>query len=204
MEQSTHLCEVCGTPVAGRSDKRCCSAECKKQLKRQYDRERYSKNSDEVIARACAYQRENREWKQHYDREYRKTRDLKKHAAWNRKRSKENPDYGRMQSQKRYAKKKGNGSFLVTLRDLERLAARHEGLCAYCRGQFTDTNRREWDHVIPISRGGSHSIGNLVPACKSCNRAKSFKTLVEWRAGVFVNKPDTVRRRNAAATLAVL
>ncbi|WP_203620386.1 HNH endonuclease [Streptomyces sp. SID8499] len=36
------------------------------------------------------------------------------------------------------------------------------------------------DHVIPLSRGGQHAEGNLVPACKSCNSSKGDKLLIEW------------------------
>lgn len=42
------------------------------------------------------------------------------------------------------------------------------GLCAYCQSQpWVDI-----DHFIPTSRGGTHSPGNVVPACKSCNSSK--------------------------------
>jgi 5-methylcytosine-specific restriction endonuclease McrA len=37
------------------------------------------------------------------------------------------------------------------------------------------------DHVVPISRGGNHSIGNLVAACQLCNLSKSSKTIMEWK-----------------------
>jgi 5-methylcytosine-specific restriction endonuclease McrA len=35
--------------------------------------------------------------------------------------------------------------------------------------------------VIPIARGGKHSIGNLVVACKPCNSQKNKRTIQEWR-----------------------
>src|ERR1019366_2579273 len=37
--------------------------------------------------------------------------------------------------------------------------------CAYC-GTKTDL---EQDHVVPISRGGSNAIENILPSCPSCN-----------------------------------
>lgn len=50
---------------------------------------------------------------------------------------------------------------LVKKRDLSQ--------CQYC-GEFTDDG--ELDHVIPLSRGGTDAIDNLVWACKQCNRSK--------------------------------
>lgn len=43
-------------------------------------------------------------------------------------------------------------------------------------------NEFEPDHVIPLSRGGSNSITNVVPACKPCNSGKRDLLLSEWYA----------------------
>ncbi|MES2743949.1 MAG: HNH endonuclease [Bdellovibrionota bacterium] len=52
--------------------------------------------------------------------------------------------------------------------------------CYYCqipikREQVT------MDHIVPISRGGRSTAGNLVPACKNCNEQKRSLTAVEWQ-----------------------
>ena len=51
--------------------------------------------------------------------------------------------------------------------------------CVYC-------GKRTWeltcDHVVPVSRGGSSTLENLVTACLACNLAKATKTPEEWRA----------------------
>lgn len=39
------------------------------------------------------------------------------------------------------------------------------------------------DHVVPVSRGGWHAIGNILPACRSCNAKKQRRTIAEWRLG---------------------
>ncbi|WP_310582091.1 HNH endonuclease [Deinococcus sp.] len=36
------------------------------------------------------------------------------------------------------------------------------------------------DHVIPLSRGGAHSLENVVAACSSCNSSKNDKLPHEW------------------------
>ena len=51
--------------------------------------------------------------------------------------------------------------------------------CFYCG---TDGEFLTIDHCIPKSRGGSNSIANLVPACRSCNGSKQNMTLHEFRA----------------------
>jgi 5-methylcytosine-specific restriction endonuclease McrA len=45
-------------------------------------------------------------------------------------------------------------------------------LCAYC-GEAKPLQR---EHKIPIFRGGSNDISNIVPSCGLCNLRKGFKT----------------------------
>ena len=58
-----------------------------------------------------------------------------------------------------------------------RIFARDDFTCAYCgvRGE-----RMECDHIVPVSRGGSHDDENLTTACKPCNQSKRDKLLSEW------------------------
>lgn len=66
----------------------------------------------------------------------------------------------------------------VALRDWLRLIARQRGICAYCQQPTT-----EWhmEHVIPLSRGGRHAIGNIAATCPACNLSKHNSLLIEWR-----------------------
>ncbi len=49
-------------------------------------------------------------------------------------------------------------------------------LCQYC-GQKTD--ELTIDHIIPRSKGGSHSWNNLITACPKCNIKKGGRTAKE-------------------------
>lgn len=43
------------------------------------------------------------------------------------------------------------------------------GCCVYCGASDRKLTQ---DHVIPLSKGGSHTKTNVVPACRSCNSKK--------------------------------
>jgi 5-methylcytosine-specific restriction endonuclease McrA len=56
------------------------------------------------------------------------------------------------------------------------LLLRDGAACAYCGlalGTGLPYSRPTLDHVIPVSRGGSNALTNMVLACKPCNRAKA-------------------------------
>ena len=46
---------------------------------------------------------------------------------------------------------------------------RDQGRCARCGNR----ERLEFDHIIPVSRGGSNTERNIELLCEVCNRAKS-------------------------------
>lgn len=91
-----------------------------------------------------------------------------------------NPERFAQASHIRRARKRAAGVFVVTERDWLRLVERYRGCCAYC-GKPPAGGFLHREHVIPIVRGGQHSIGNLLPACPPCNLSKGRKTVTEWR-----------------------
>lgn len=77
------------------------------------------------------------------------------------------------------ARRAGAETFNFTEKDWQRLINRYEGRCAYCAELIIGKIHKE--HVIPLSRGGRHSLGNILPACGSCNFSKGPLFLMEWR-----------------------
>jgi 5-methylcytosine-specific restriction protein A len=55
-----------------------------------------------------------------------------------------------------------------------------KGVCYYCGHKF-DPDKLTMDHIVPLSRGGKTSKGNVVPCCKQCNTEKKYLTPVEIR-----------------------
>ena len=53
--------------------------------------------------------------------------------------------------------------------------AHYNHKCVYC-GATEDLTQ---DHIIPLSRGGPHTISNVAPACCSCNSRKGARTPAE-------------------------
>lgn len=75
---------------------------------------------------------------------------------------------------KRRAMARSAGTYLVTGKDIAKIRKQK---CVYCGATENITT----EHVIPITRGGTHSIGNLTSACRSCNFSKGSKFIMEWR-----------------------
>lgn len=57
--------------------------------------------------------------------------------------------------------------------------ARDDGRCQYC-----GRSAENLDHVLPRSRGGSHSWENVVAACRPCNTRKGARTPEEAGMGL--------------------
>lgn len=54
-----------------------------------------------------------------------------------------------------------------------------EGRCYYC-GRKVRPQELTMDHIVPIIRGGRSRKGNVVPACKECNKKKKYMLPLEW------------------------
>lgn len=90
-----------------------------------------------------------------------------------------NRDRRRVQHENRRARKVGNPGYVrIASKDWVRLCRRQGGRCAYCHEV---PPKLVMDHVVPLSKGGRHGIGNILPACSLCNGSKAAKLLSEWR-----------------------
>ncbi len=86
----------------------------------------------------------------------------------------EHPEIKRFAESKRRTKKLGNGIFQISKLELNKLLKQP---CFVCNSK----NNQTIDHIIPISKGGRHSIGNLQTLCASCNSSKHTKTMYQWK-----------------------
>ena len=119
---------------------------------------RYKKNPEKYKLESTKWQKENPD----------KVRT--KNSKW----AKANKEKGASYTQSYRTRKRQNNSYDISDKFFINL---YKSLCVYCGS----SDSIQADHVIPVSRGGSQSIGNLVPACKPCNTSKGAKTITEWK-----------------------
>jgi 5-methylcytosine-specific restriction protein A len=55
----------------------------------------------------------------------------------------------------------------------------HKGVCHYCNKEV-GRDGLTMDHIVPLSRGGKSTKGNIVAACKECNSKKKYLLPIEW------------------------
>lgn len=58
---------------------------------------------------------------------------------------------------------------------------RDEFTCQYC-GRTSPAVILEVDHIVPVSKGGTNDLMNLITSCRDCNRGKGAKSLSDKSA----------------------
>jgi len=120
------------------------------------DRKRYRKNKKVVLERRKEYYSKNKEKITKYKKAYSQTEKGKA--------------ISRNKTNKRRAKYK-NGD--VTTDELLQLYARVKK-CYWCEKKLSK-NKIHMDHYVPLSKGGLHTISNIVLSCPRCNLSKNAK-----------------------------
>ncbi len=94
--------------------------------------------------------------------------------------AKNNPEKIRVLLHQRRARiEKADGRF--THQEWRELCTSYKWLCGYCETKLTIKTASP-DHRIPLARGGTNYIQNIIPSCLPCNLRKHAKTEEEFRA----------------------
>jgi 5-methylcytosine-specific restriction endonuclease McrA len=80
--------------------------------------------------------------------------------------------------------RKRNAIGTHTTEELYQQLKRQKGKCYYCHVKL-GKGRDSWngDHIVPLSKGGTNFIDNIVIACPTCNMNKNDKLPHEWAVG---------------------
>lgn len=81
--------------------------------------------------------------------------------------------------------KRGGQECYLTLAEWKQLLHRFRYRCFYCGIQLNAENR-SLDHKVPLVRGGTNDISNLVPCCLPCNQRKHTMTDVEFKRSLTI------------------
>jgi len=162
--------------------------EANREKRLAWQKEYYLANQEDAVIYARQWRRDNPEKTRKYHASYKEKypeKERERHAKkslryrtekpelvklWGKNWSDRNPHKVTLKSQRRRAK---TSEFVVLEKDIASIYSRP---CVRCN----TTSNITLDHIIPLSRGGAHSVGNFQPLCKSCNSSKGAKTMTEW------------------------
>lgn len=134
-----------------------------------YSAKWYAKNKKRHAKNGAAWKKKNREKATlHHATWVEKNREHLK--EYNKARRKELPEVFQSYIRTRRARKAHAPVNDFTAQQWRDMQAAYDHRCVYCgkrcKGKLTQ------DHITPLSKGGSHTLTNIVPACKNCNSKK--------------------------------
>lgn len=123
------------------------------------------------------YWRENPDAKREHDRQSNR-------ASWWLE-YQTNPElrlYIRQKSKRRKAQMRNSVAIQVSGKQIRARFEEFGNCCAFCKIDLMllPENHRHIEHVVPISKGGPHALGNIIPACKFCNDSKFDHEVESW------------------------
>ena len=123
-------------------------------------RESYKSDPDRYLKSRVDYNNRNRDLINQKSREYNKIHSKQKMEN----------------NRARRAKVRQNHHAPYSACDLAEKMAVLGDCCLYCQSKDFLTI----DHIIPIAKGGSDCLGNIVYACKRCNSSKCDSDVIKW------------------------
>lgn len=147
--------------------------EHKDRLKKAFLAKKYQREAEEL----AALEERNRVTREKYraTAKRRQQRNRDKINAATRARYKNNPEVFLASGHERRAKEK---KIRFPVVEWKHRISKFDTYCPYCD---STGHKLTIDHVIPITKGGTNDIWNLVPCCTSCNCSKHNKLLWEWK-----------------------
>jgi 5-methylcytosine-specific restriction endonuclease McrA len=121
----------------------------------------YKKKKDRILLSNKEYREQNHERRLEIER-----------ASRAKNKEKNRPSRNARQSIRNKAIQ--GGKYLILDRELRRI---YSSPCFMCGCK----ENQSLDHIVPISRGGSHSVGNIMTLCLQCNMSKHARTIAEWK-----------------------
>jgi 5-methylcytosine-specific restriction endonuclease McrA len=146
-----------------------------KERRNAYNR-KWRKSNPEKVAQHALQQKPN------LKRLYIKNRNQRVaySISWSRKNLTKYRDGQRFHQQKRRALIRKSTINLKAIKSfMFGVLSREISVCYYCKNKILSRSVH-FDHIIPLSKGGPHSVENICVSCASCNLSKNDKPFRMW------------------------
>lgn len=141
---------------------------CNAAYQRQYYRERGMVEYHQAYRHTYPERSRKAQLKYYYANRRRLLATNQKHAQrWRRR----HPGRILRSNQERRARSYGSRDGTLTMEARQHLYNSWTGICPRCHRQAVPT----LDHIIPLSKGGKHSLTNVQLLCRACNSSKGAK-----------------------------
>jgi 5-methylcytosine-specific restriction endonuclease McrA len=111
-------------------------------------------------------------------RQYSENRE--KILSRNREWAARNKDKIRQRDLRRKALKNGAKVNLAHMQEwMDSVKSRRTATCYWCDKTILSKDLH-FDHIVPLAKGGEHSVENLCVSCEACNCAKQAKLVTAW------------------------
>lgn len=136
-----------------------------------------NQNREYVRERDKNYRQEHLEQEKAKDKKYRDSHK-EKIAEKGRKYRETHKDYfyNKARERKNNQLKRSDGT--ITLDTELKILEAQNYLCDYCGDDIS--KKKHLDHILPLDKGGLHTITNIHFTCSSCNLSKGAKLEEEW------------------------
>lgn len=134
----------------------------------------YNNDKNKILERNKIWQIKNRDKVLAKRKEYREL-NKSKVAEGKRKWFEKHPEKIILYGQRYNARKKSLPCTLTT-EQWNKIKQHFNNSCAYCGRELPLAQ----EHVIPLSKGGEYTAGNIIPSCKYCNSSKATKSFKVW------------------------
>jgi 5-methylcytosine-specific restriction endonuclease McrA len=138
---------------------------------RERNREYNAVHRDRIREKAREYREIHAERIQEMKRQYREANPDK-----NRQWLEANPEKAAAASRRAKHRRRSalaNVRCALTADQWRQVQAFYNHRCALCKKKAKLTQ----DHIIPVSKGGEHTVSNILPLCKPCNSKKGVKDI---------------------------
>lgn len=186
MKEFKVTCQICGKDFLSHcATANLCSPECRRERKHQTDLAYRQTEQGQAVRRKNRKSPKTIETRKRYEQtqRFKESKHARNKIYMQGQRAQ---DLGKMRKLNYYYShfsKKYNlykaDAYKVTLEDIKKLYGATQ--CFYCSKELTE-DEKTVDHKLPVSKGGTNEMTNLVICCQTCNSKKRDQTAEEYRS----------------------